>query len=437
MSTQSPRGKVFSDVGWEKIQLKKRDWENKNKSGNRCTIKELSELTGLAENTVFKIIKRQKGVDKRSLIQFSMAFDFELSSNDYISSNLLNKLNDNWVFKKTNWEEQSHKISFFCGRTLELALLKKWLTEERCRVIILQGVVGIGKTALCVELIKQTEQNFEHIIWRSLKNPPSLENFIEDLLQTLLGCSTRKSNLAYNVSFSLLDLISYLRLHRCLLVLDGWDEMMEAGKICGVYLEKYGDYANLIRCLTETSHKSCLLLTTREKSQQIAFMEAENCPVRVLTINGLKESAALNLLLASDLVGTKAEYYKLIQKCFGHPLLLKIVSQKIRDVFDRQIFLFFQQEHIIVNDLTQLGSFHIERLSSLERDILFKLIAISRPVSFSELQQNISLLVSSHKLIDALESLLRRSILIKQWTLFTVHPIVHSCGTKTDPRNIK
>ncbi|MDJ0691069.1 MAG: NB-ARC domain-containing protein [Xenococcaceae cyanobacterium MO_188.B32] len=432
-STQSIRGKVFSAVGWKKLQFKKRDWENKNNFGNRCTIEKLSELTGLAKNTVIKIIKRNKGVDKRSLVQFSMAFDFELSSDDYTSPNSLNNPNDNCAFENPNWEKQAPKTSLFHGRTSELDLLEKWLMDDQCRLITLQGVVGIGKTALCVELIKQTEQKFEHIIWRSLKNPPSLEKFIEDLLQTLSGDSTRKSWQTSNVSFSLLELISYLRLHRYLLVLDGWDEILKAGEICGIYLKKYCAYGNLIRCLTETPHKSCLLLTTREKSQEIAFIEGKNCPVRVMTIDSLKESTALDLLLASDLIGSQVEYYELIKKCFGNPLLLKIATQKIRDFFDCQIFLFLQHEHIVVNDIIQLGTLHIERLSSLEREILFKLIAISKPVSFSELQQNISLLVSSHKLIDVLESLLRRSILIKQFSLFTVHPIIYQCGTKTNP----
>lgn len=418
------RGLIFTAEGWQKFQTKKKNWERENKSGSKCTLEELSELTGLAYNTVLKIVERKRGVDKRSLVKFSMAFDLELSPSDYISLSSLNSSGDKPSTKKVDWDKLIEP-PFFYGRTTELNLLEKWVVKDRCKLVTIQGIGGIGKTALCAKLVKQVEPEFERIVWRSLKTLPSLKELLADLLRVFCGESQLESDLSSNISCSLRQLISYLRSHHCLIVLDSLDAIMQGGAECGVYIKEYHDYGRLIRYLGETLHQSCLLLTTREKPQEVALMAGESLPVRCLRLDGLSKLAAQKILLASNISGTEAEQNRLIQRYSGHPLALKIVSQKINSTSNRKIALFFQQDNIMFEELRQLLSQHIERLSSLEQKILCKLAIFPEPVSFSRLRKDISFSVSSHKIVDSLESLWRRSLLVRKSTVLTMHPIIN------------
>ncbi|NJK70077.1 MAG: ATPase, partial [Microcoleus sp. SU_5_3] len=65
--------------------------------------------------------------------------------------------------------------SLFYNRTSELTTLKQWILENRTRLITIYGLSGIGKTALTLQLIPEIQQEFDYIIYRSLRNSPSLQ----------------------------------------------------------------------------------------------------------------------------------------------------------------------------------------------------------------------------------------------------------------------
>ena len=51
-------------------------------------------------------------------------------------------------------------VSIFYGRTDELEKLTQWITIDRCRLIALLGMGGIGKSALAVRLAEQLAPQF-------------------------------------------------------------------------------------------------------------------------------------------------------------------------------------------------------------------------------------------------------------------------------------
>lgn len=57
-------------------------------------------------------------------------------------------------------------ISYFYGRTAELSALEQWIVTDRCRLVALFGVGGIGKTALAVKLAQRVEEEFDYLVWR-------------------------------------------------------------------------------------------------------------------------------------------------------------------------------------------------------------------------------------------------------------------------------
>jgi len=72
-----------------------------------------------------------------------------------------------------DWGEALEAQTLY-GREQELALLKQWVVTEHCRLVMLAGMGGVGKSAIAVALAHQVQQHFDFVLWRSLRNAPAL-----------------------------------------------------------------------------------------------------------------------------------------------------------------------------------------------------------------------------------------------------------------------
>ena len=64
------------------------------------------------------------------------------------------------------WGE-SIDVSIFYGRTTELKTLTKWITKDRCRLIEILAMGGVGKTAVAVKVAQQVFTEFDFEIGRA------------------------------------------------------------------------------------------------------------------------------------------------------------------------------------------------------------------------------------------------------------------------------
>src|SRR5437764_4159077 len=85
---------------------------------------------------------------------------------------------------RVDWGDALDVPSFY-GRAEEVALLSQWVVEERCRVLSIEGMGGMGKSALAVRLMRQVSPHFEVVIWRSLRDAPACEAIWDECLQVL------------------------------------------------------------------------------------------------------------------------------------------------------------------------------------------------------------------------------------------------------------
>src|SRR2546421_7201082 len=131
-----------------------------------------------------------------------------------------------WV----DWGEALDVLSFY-GREEELATLEQWIVEERCRVVSVLGMGGIGKSALAVRVMHRVAAHFEVVLFRSLRNAPDCSALLDDCLSVLspepLGVVPQ--SLERRLSLLLLE----LRSRRGLLVLDNLEVLLEAGDVLG------------------------------------------------------------------------------------------------------------------------------------------------------------------------------------------------------------
>ncbi|MBF2006981.1 MAG: NACHT domain-containing protein [Chlorogloeopsis fritschii C42_A2020_084] len=323
-------------------------------------------------------------------------------------------------------------VSTFYGRNQELTTLEQWIVQDRCRLVTLQGMGGIGKTALAAKLAELVQDKFEGLIWRSLHNAPFLEETLPTLLQSL--SSEPSDHLPSSCDRRILLLLEWLRASRCLLVLDGAESILQSGERTGCYREGYEGYSQLFLCIGKSNHQSCLLLTTREKPEGLAAEEGETLPVRCLQLKGMQFEAAREILRAKGtFCGTGEEWRALIDYYGGNPLALKIVAAGIQELFDGNLseFLEYLRQGILVFDeLWNLLDQQFNRLPTLEREIMCWLSRNGKPVGIPQLQEKIFLSGSGANLPEALRTLRQRSLIENTSDGFTLQPMVMEYMTK-------
>lgn len=317
-----------------------------------------------------------------------------------------------------DWKE-AIDVSVFYGRAPELVKLQQWVTKDGCRLVAFVGMEGIGKTALSVKLAQQVQDQFEFVIWRSLRDAPLLS----ELLTTLIKFLSQQQEVLPEVG-STSRLIEYLQTFRCLLILDNFETILSSNQRAGSYRPGYEDYGELLQQVGEVSHQSCLLLTSREKPAQVAALEGESLPVRTLQLSGVRIATGQEILVTKGLSSSVDETEQLIECYQGNPLALKIAATSILDLFDGKITDFLQQRSVVFNGIRNLLAHQIQRLSPLEEQIMYWLAINRKPVSSAQLQADIDPAVSRSHIIEALESLNWQSLIEKSTTGFIQHPVV-------------
>jgi len=312
-------------------------------------------------------------------------------------------------------------ISVFFGREPELTTLKQWILQEKCKLVAVLGVGGIGKTTLSVKLAHQIEESFDYVIWRSLRNAPPLDALLVDLLQFL--SPTPVAKLPETLEGQISNLLECFQ-QRCLLILDNCETILQEGIQAGGYRSGYESYGTLLKCIGETHHQSCVILTSREKPAELVQLEGPKSPVRSLRLNGLSEVEGCKVFEVQGYSGSEAELSPLIGRYGGNPLALKVIATTLQEFFDGNVSELLEQEILFFGDIWKLLSEQFNRLTAVEKQIMYWL-AIERDwTSLSDLHKNLFPTVTTRELLEALGSLQRRSLLEKRSGYFTQQPVV-------------
>jgi len=285
------------------------------------------------------------------------------------------------------------------NRTQELNTLKQWILEDKIPIVTVIGLSGVGKTALVVELVRQIKDNFDRLLWRNCTNAPTFQLLKTNLIQFLSPPTETKS----------LSLIDCLRSHRCLIILDDFQELFTSGELAGTYRTDCQDYRQFIKQIATTHHNSCLLIMSWEKPIEVATLESRKSLCRTLPIDGLGESAQ-EILTEMELTDPD-RWSELIQLYSGNPLWLKIAANTIQELFDGSVADFLSRESPFLGDLEIILQAHYQRLSLIEKQVIVWLGGQDITVELST--DTIDLPLSEYDLFKAVQSLLKRGLLEK------------------------
>lgn len=306
-----------------------------------------------------------------------------------------------------DWAE-APDITLFIGRERELAQLTQWVLDDRCRVVGVFGIGGVGKTSVVTKLADQVKSEFSYVIWRSLLNAPPLSHLLRELIEFIGG--QQDHLLPQSTAERLALLVTLLRKHRCLLILDNAESILQHGPAPAPPEELYGQ---LFQRLSESWHQSCLLLTSREKPRELGPMEVERSPVRSLPLDGVSVGEARRILGDKALQGSEDDWRSFVQRYSGNPLGLKIVAETVRELFDGDLHDFLAENSLFLRDLRALLDQQFARLSELEQDVMYWIAIEHEPIAVERLQSRLVRSIERVTLLDVLGSLRRRSLISK------------------------
>lgn len=313
-------------------------------------------------------------------------------------------------------------VTFFYGRNDEINILKDWVDHDRCRLVGIFGMGGLGKTALSVKLAQQLQGRFDFVVWRSLNNAKTPSEMLSTVIHFLSQQHETPETDDPNALIS--RLMEYLQRYRCLLVLDNFESVMRDEAQAGAYRKDFEGYGYLLRRIGEVAHRSCLVITSREIPEEVATLEGDILPVRALRLNGLDEGAAERVLASKGIAADPKDLLRLVDWYRGNPLALKIAATAIKDLYSGDISRFLEQKSIVFSGIADLIEQQYQRLTAHEKQIMIWLAINREPVQPHELRSDIVPTIEQNYLMLSLRSLKRRSLVEHTPTGFTQQPVV-------------
>jgi energy-coupling factor transporter ATP-binding protein EcfA2 len=259
---------------------------------------------------------------------------------------------------------QMPKITEFYGRDLELMLLRKSISGNRC--VVLLGAMGIGKSTLAAKMIEQLmeekSKEFQYIAWKTILYPITLDDLVTDLLELLDNISLRKITRAANIQDKVNNLFDFIKTNRCLIVLDKAKVLFDRSHKNELSPALNDIKIFLGRFIVE-QHKSCLLLTSQFLSQEFSYLESTGLGVSVIKLGGLDIDSSMKILISKGLAENDKLKY-LVHSYRGNPRILIQVSKRVTSLFGNNI------DQVIANK-TSLGfSFVYDFFNGLFLDLL-------------------------------------------------------------------
>lgn len=312
------------------------------------------------------------------------------------------------------------------------------------RLVFLWGMGGIGKTALASQMVDQLAYGicsqpvaFDRIIWRGLSAGSNLDYFWTQL-DVDLGI-TPKINL-HTARYDWTDpsrIVAKFQAERTLVVIDVVESnpVERAEDIPAWEPADRGRYCEWFAQLSKPRHNSCILVLSREHSNEVQQLEGANPAVRSLKLEGLK-LGGIQLLEQYNLKPETDAWRALIDLYRGNPYALTMIATLIKDQFGGSARELLTTGTLVLGKMESVIAERIRHITPDEKKILTTLARLKEPCDratlWSELQnptlETPSAAISQSTLIESIASLDRKCLIEimteQEKVLFTLQPMV-------------
>ncbi len=296
---------------------------------------------------------------------------------------------------KIDWGEATNNSVFFdlSARTKELETLKKSIIEDKCRIILIEGMKGMGKAHLSYQLVQQIKNSFDYVIIRSLGKYESIDELLNDWLSFLYDEEDVEE---LEIQEKINKLIVKLESSRCLLILTNIEGKLDKESL--VFEES--NYELLSKNIAEKQKKSCLVVTSSIEPKKTEKVLRENKFARRLKIEPLPVEAIKNIFNSiGSFEGTEENWKELTDTYKGNPFILVNVAHNISHSFGGNINNFINFKDFVFNGIEDFIKEQLESLSDTEINVMYWLAIYRNAISLFELKDIMEGLFSDQILI--------------------------------------
>lgn len=286
---------------------------------------------------------------------------------------------------RVDWGEAPDSLSSF-SREEELKTLEEWIIQDHCRFVLIKGMKGMGKNNLSSRLGKLLESHFDFCIWRSLDQYVSITELIDDLYRFFTERhDINSAEISLAKKYELLK--NYLSENKCLIILANIHILYENNY---QFNSEKIDYEKLLTWITEKQELSCIILTTSIELSDVSLRISQNNLARCFQVKGLSvdqmKSLFSNLGIFS---GSDQDWQDLGVFYSGNLFALQNIALDIRNNFAGNIssyLSFIKENHPVFNDTEEFLDREFDKLSNMERDVMYWLSIYHHPLNIFELK---------------------------------------------------
>ncbi|MFM6307179.1 MAG: NB-ARC domain-containing protein, partial [Dolichospermum sp.] len=273
------QGRTYADIAKEQHHSEKYIKDSASKLW-----KSLSQAVG-------KKVNKFNVKSTLSRYSFSSTNIFTINSGNLFKESAPSSENDQIIHKQEKITshldlKDAPEIGDFYGRKVELSLLQQKILQGKCNLINLLGIKGIGKTTLSLKLLDNIKENFQFVIYKSLKSLPSLTQLITETIY--LNDQLIRDNSLHQLS----QFKKAIEKYSYLIIIDDVNCIFSKHQVSGKYQQGYEEYGNLFKLLSTTKHQSCLIINSSEEIRELSKPQTDHSHVFTLELLGLDDDGA-------------------------------------------------------------------------------------------------------------------------------------------------
>ena len=395
---QRNRGFLLTDTGKLKLETARQEAEESHNGGKRYTVEQLSQITELDLSTITRIFDSSTRTDRRTIERLFKAFNLNLETTDFYKPQLKANLQSQLTSALPIYYPANNSKIY--GRERELKQLKECVFNNQN--ITLYGTIGVGKTALAIQLVDEVKDSFKYVYWRSLESTDSPMKVTIAILRYL---SLEVDQKDFNSLIT--QLIILLQQQRCLIVFDCVETVFDRQTTA------FLDY------LSTAAHNSCIILISRQRLNTVVLNKSRSFLVEEINLEAGKKLLRDRSIFASD-----KTLGKLVETYNAHPLSLHLAATTISDIFDGDVREFLAYKVTIFNEIEKTLKKQLQQLSALEISILYWLAVNIEPISLTALKEDTIEFISSNQIIEGLRKLINYLLIKKNGSKFTLQPFL-------------